>query len=296
MKAICGDGLVLECTDFRATETGVVLLGGEEGDQAVGFVPTERIEVVVPDDVAEREHDRLGIPEPAIESAADLEARLDEFAGELGELRSALDSQVEDLVDEGASVDDEETDAERRERLRERRQTIDRQLRAVGQRARQFRQLSADTSEAPTVDDPPRRGGEVSHGAALARPRGPEAAPPATREPAAETSVSRLRDELDDRLGRIEDRIAALAATVEGARVEMATGPSEATDADELDDIDGLGPTYRDRLHDAGVDSLADLVDRGAADVAAVAAAPRSRAEEWVEQARDRLDTPRTAS
>ena len=121
MKVICEDGLTIDCTDFKAIDTGIVLIGGEEEHGAVGYVPNERLEYVLPDDVVALEHDRLGVPAPDIGSADELESRLGTFLDEIESLREGLDRQVEDLIDEDA-VEDE--DAERQDRLYERRWTI----------------------------------------------------------------------------------------------------------------------------------------------------------------------------
>ena len=68
-----------------------------------------------------------------------------------------------------------------------------------------------------------------------------------------------------------------------GADVETAV--AEAVADGDLESIDGIGPTYAERLRDAGIDGLAALA---AADVEAVAEAadvPEDRAEDWIDQA-----------
>jgi hypothetical protein len=56
--------------------------------------------------------------------------------------------------------------------------------------------------------------------------------------------------------------------------------------SDSLEDIDGIGPTYADRLRDAGFGTVAELAEAEPDDVAEAAEASGSRAEDWVEQAR----------
>lgn len=48
MKVLCTDGTAIDCDDFRAVESGVVLLDEQVGD-AIGFVPSHRVEYVLPD-------------------------------------------------------------------------------------------------------------------------------------------------------------------------------------------------------------------------------------------------------
>lgn len=203
MKALCENGLVIDCAGYKAIDSGVVLFGDADRTDVIGFVPNGKLHYLLPDDVVEQEHERLGVPAPTLSSPDDLEERLAAFSGELDDLSRQLDDQVRDLIDEGATVG--EADFERQERLLERRRTIDRQLAQVQKRSHQLRQLS-------------------------------------TTESAAEA------------------------------------GPV-------LDDITGLGPTYRARLHDAGITSVASLATQDPEMVAAAADAPESRAREWVEQA-----------
>jgi len=67
-------------------------------------------------------------------------------------------------------------------------------------------------------------------------------------------------------------------STDEGDRV-----PSEAVDV-----IKGIGPTYADRLSNAGVETVADLAEADADDVSQRADVPRGRLEDWIERAKNR--------
>jgi polyhydroxyalkanoate synthase len=60
-----------------------------------------------------------------------------------------------------------------------------------------------------------------------------------------------------------------------------ANGGSEAG----IDEIDGLGSTYADRLVDVGIETMADLSAAGAETVAEAAEVSEDRAEEWIAQA-----------
>jgi polyhydroxyalkanoate synthase len=50
--------------------------------------------------------------------------------------------------------------------------------------------------------------------------------------------------------------------------------------------IDGIGPTYAERLREAGIETTADLADADAADIADAADVGLTRAEDWRSQAR----------
>ena len=257
MKAICENELVIDCAGYKAIDSGVVLTRDEDKKEVVAFVPNEKLEYLLPDDVVEREHERLDLPAPEIASAEDLEERLSEFAAEIDDLREHLDQQVEEMIDAGAL---DEGEFEHQEDLRERRRTIDRLLQQVRQRADQFRQLSAIETETPAIEA----------GAAAE----------------AEESVESLRAEMDERLATIEDRLAELSP---GEEATEETDP-EATDEGSLDEISGLGPTYRDRLEAEGIETLRDLAEKDPEDVADAAKTSQSRARQWVERAEDRLE------
>lgn len=266
MKAICEDELVIDCMDYKAIDSGVILMGDEERKDVIAFIPNEKLEYLLPDDVVEREHERLGLPTPEISSPEDLESRLEEFAGEIDALREQLDQQVEDLIDEGATLDEE--DLERQDRLRERRRTIEQQLQQVRQRSQQLRQLSivqADPSEgAAETEESVVEGGE-----------------------SAEEDVASLKDEMDERLGAIETQLQELAT--EGA----SQGPEASTD---IDVIDGLGPTYASRLRDAGIDSLGALAERTPEEVADAADVGEGRASTWIDRAKELLEEEQAAA
>jgi predicted flap endonuclease-1-like 5' DNA nuclease len=55
-----------------------------------------------------------------------------------------------------------------------------------------------------------------------------------------------------------------------------------------LEDVKGIGPAYAERLRNAGVDSIADLADADAEDLAAETDLSATRIENWIEQAKVR--------
>ena len=77
---------------------------------------------------------------------------------------------------------------------------------------------------------------------------------------------------------------AAEAAAAEGAADESEDEEEE----HQLEDIDGLGETYAQRLHDAGIQSFTHLAQADAETIAEAADVSEDRAEGWSEKARSR--------
>ena len=63
-------------------------------------------------------------------------------------------------------------------------------------------------------------------------------------------------------------------------------GPAGA-EGEGLEELDGIGPTYAERLRDAGYETVADLADADAEAVAEAAGVGVSRAQDWLDQARE---------
>lgn len=62
-------------------------------------------------------------------------------------------------------------------------------------------------------------------------------------------------------------------------------GGSRGGQVSELEEIDGLGETFRDRLADAGIHDPSDLADSDPGTVASAAEVSEDRARNWIEQA-----------
>jgi HEAT repeat protein len=56
---------------------------------------------------------------------------------------------------------------------------------------------------------------------------------------------------------------------------------------EDLEDVDGIGPTYADRLREDGFESLNDLVEADVDEIAEAADTSESRAEDWIKQAEE---------
>lgn len=86
--------------------------------------------------------------------------------------------------------------------------------------------------------------------------------------------------------GAAEEPPEAETEAAAGAETEAAAeaeGAGESTDV-----IEGIGPTYADRLADAGIETVGDLAEADAAELAERADLPETRVERWIERARDR--------
>ncbi len=61
----------------------------------------------------------------------------------------------------------------------------------------------------------------------------------------------------------------------------------EVESAAPVDEVTGIGPTYSERLADAGIETVVELAGADAADVAEAAEVSESRAADWITQAED---------
>ncbi|WP_135303423.1 poly(3-hydroxyalkanoate) polymerase subunit PhaC [Haloarcula amylovorans] len=84
--------------------------------------------------------------------------------------------------------------------------------------------------------------------------------------------------------GAAEEAVEEVAEDVDEATDAAATEDVGTEPAADVETVDGIGPTYADRLHEAGVDTVADLKDHDAAEIAELAETTESRAQEWLDQ------------
>lgn len=87
-------------------------------------------------------------------------------------------------------------------------------------------------------------------------------------------------DEADEAEEEVED-------TEEEEEAED-TGAEESEESTPVSDINGIGPTYSDRLTDVGIGTVAALAEADAETVADAAQVSESRAGDWIEQAQSR--------
>jgi predicted flap endonuclease-1-like 5' DNA nuclease len=78
------------------------------------------------------------------------------------------------------------------------------------------------------------------------------------------------------------------AQTVEET-TRVAQQRAEATEEQQLEDIEGLGSTYADRLREEGVHSISDLADADVHMVSETAEVSEDQATSWTEAAQSRV-------
>jgi polyhydroxyalkanoate synthase len=66
------------------------------------------------------------------------------------------------------------------------------------------------------------------------------------------------------------------------AEAEAAAAETE-TEAEDVETVDGIGPTFAERLRAAGIETTAALAEHDAAELAAVAETNESRAQDWLD-------------
>lgn len=161
--------------------------------------------------------------------------------------------------------------------------------------------VTVEHEPATESEDAVKGTGDVNSG-----PRAPQSAPattesagesdPAEAEPEsagadksadAEVAVeAEAEAETEDSEGENEAEAAEESDVAEEA--DVAKEADAAVESDPVDTINGIGPTYAERLGDAGIETVADLAGADAASVAEAAQAGESRAEAWIDRASER--------
>ena len=92
--------------------------------------------------------------------------------------------------------------------------------------------------------------------------------------------------EIEDASDDVDEAVDTQEPTSTHEDTEEATDAAEGS-GDDIEGVEGIGPTYADRLREAGIETTADLAAADVETLADVAEIPESRAEEWLEQVSD---------
>ena len=57
MKAVLKDGSAIDCESFKVTEKGTFLYGDEDHAECLGFIPSDELRVIAPDDYEPKDRD-----------------------------------------------------------------------------------------------------------------------------------------------------------------------------------------------------------------------------------------------
>jgi len=95
----------------------------------------------------------------------------------------------------------------------------------------------------------------------------------------------------DDTQAAVEEVAEAASEAAEAADAEAEETDSETVTSEDggelstdVDTVSGIGPTYADRLHDAGIETVEALADYDAAELAEITNASPSQAQDWLDQ------------
>ncbi len=93
--------------------------------------------------------------------------------------------------------------------------------------------------------------------------------------------VSEEEEDAETDVEEIQEQAAETVA--DEADTEEPEGDADDT-AQPVGTLDGIGPTYAERLEDEGIETVTDLADHDAATLADIAQTSESRAEDWLDQ------------
>ncbi len=93
--------------------------------------------------------------------------------------------------------------------------------------------------------------------------------------------------EIDEASDEVDEAVDTQEPTSTAEDTEESTGDETRDGSDDIESVEGIGPTYADRLREAGIETADDLAAADIETVADTADIPESRAEEWLEQVSD---------
>ena len=315
MQAILTSGHTIECANFKAIDSGVVLTADEKRKQVIGFVPNERLAYVVPDDrapelvdVVESEGTTGFESESEGSGLADrldaIETRFDELTGGVGEpstvetgVSITVQEETETAEETGTHVDvaydesetepteehgESQTEAEAPEGTSVEESEAEEEADETAREALEVTEgveSEAEDDAESTADEPEtdERGEEAESDAEAVEPEAEVES--GAEQPETEEEAASPRDIAEeDETAAVEDEMAEIEATVESSDAEPESEESELTT------LRGLGPTYAGRLEAAGIATLDDVRAASVEELAEAADVAESRADDWKRQ------------
>jgi predicted flap endonuclease-1-like 5' DNA nuclease len=285
MQAILTSGHTIECGNFKAIDSGVVLTEDAKRKRVVGFVPNERLAYVVPDELAdelidavESESAPAGGGTETDDRLEAIEARLDELAGGVDEV-SSVETGVSITVEEDETEAGDETGTQV-DVVYESDAAVESDEATTGTAAEATEQAVTEAVEEPEPAEPIAAEDDDSAAeTAAAEPESEiESEPEPEGEPATDESEGEIESEPEP-----EGEPAAAEPESEPEGETAAAEPE--SEKPELTSLRGLGPTYAERLAADGIETIADLRAASVEELAAAADVGESRAEDWKRQA-----------
>jgi len=300
MQAILTSGHTIECANFKAIDSGVVLTADAERKRVIGFVPNERLAFVVPDDRAPELVDVVG-SEGVTESGSEatdlddrldaIETRLDDLVGGVGE-PSTVESGVSITVQEDEAADETGTDVdvvyderatETTEETGESEKGGDASEETAGEEVESTAKAESTAEELePRAETEEIERREQDSAAETEEPVEDTETAAEESEAENETAAVRGRSETDE-TAAVEDETADAEPTAEPEATEPTGTESEERES-ELTALRGLGPTYAGRLEAAGIETVDDVRAASVEELAEAADVAESRADDWKRQ------------
>lgn len=122
MKVILEDGMAIDCGGYKAIDTGLVLTEDAKRKNVIGFVPRERVQFILPDDVLDERRREDGTTEFVYVPDDERQRRIDELEAEVAALEAevanheakvaAVEAQLAEVEAERAAELESETEPE----------------------------------------------------------------------------------------------------------------------------------------------------------------------------------------
>jgi predicted flap endonuclease-1-like 5' DNA nuclease len=88
MKVFLEDGMAIDCGGYKAIDTGIVLTEDAKRKNVIGFVPQERVQFILPDDVLDERQRTDGTTEFVYVPDDERQQRIDELEAQVAEVEA----------------------------------------------------------------------------------------------------------------------------------------------------------------------------------------------------------------